>query len=173
MNIFGERIFLRAIEKEDCEMLLELINDPETEMMLGGSSWPVSHEAQIKWQEQQIGNNDILRCVICHKNNLKSLGTIMLSDINYKNGTAEIHIKMKKDGGRGKGYGTEAIAAMIKYAFDELRLNCIYANVLSYNNISKRLFEKCGFKQEGLLKSRVFKAGKFVDVYSYSIINNS
>ena len=37
MNIYGDKIFLRAIEKEDCELLLELINDPEIEIMLGGA----------------------------------------------------------------------------------------------------------------------------------------
>ena len=64
MNIYGDKIFLRAIEKEDCELLLELINDPEIEIMLGGNSWPVSHDAQIKWQERQIDNKSILRCIM-------------------------------------------------------------------------------------------------------------
>ena len=38
MNIVGERIILRAIEEQDNEILLELINDPKTERMIGGYS---------------------------------------------------------------------------------------------------------------------------------------
>ena len=87
----------------------------------------------------------------------KAVGTIILSDIDQKNATGHIHIKMSKDGGRGKGYGTDAINTMVQYAFEELRLNCIYANILTYNEAPIKLFERCGFKRDGVLRQRVFK----------------
>lgn len=65
---------------------------------------------------------------------------------------------MLKDGSRGKGYGTEAVTMLVKYAFEELRLNCIHANILSYNASSIKLFELCGFVKEGVLRFRIFKA---------------
>lgn len=172
MIIYGEKIVLRAVEAEDNDMLLELINDPETETMLGGSSWPISRAEQLSWFEKQEKKQDVLRCIVAIKETEKAVGTVILSDINQKNGTAQIHIKMSNDGGRGKGYGTDAIKTMIKYALAELRLNCIYAEILTYNEISKHLFEKCGFKQEGVLRSRVYKGGKYVDVLSYSILKS-
>ena len=70
----------------------------------------------------------------------------------------------------GNGYGADAIMAMTKYAFDELRLNCIYANVLSYNKISQHTFEKCGYERDGVLRSRVYKNGEYIDLFVYSII---
>ena len=42
MNIYGKSIVLRAISESDASLLLQMINDPETERMLGGSSFPVS-----------------------------------------------------------------------------------------------------------------------------------
>ena len=44
MNILGDRVALRAISMEDATLLMELMNDPDTEKMLGGSSFPVSLE---------------------------------------------------------------------------------------------------------------------------------
>lgn len=171
MEIIGNKVLLRAIELEDCDLLLRLINDPETEMMLGGFSFPVSSSEQEMWIRNQSKNNNILRCIVTDRNNpQKGLGTVILSDIDYRNGLCQIHIKMAKDIGRGKGYGTDAVKTLSQYAFNELRLNCIYAEVLDYNRISQRLFEKCGYKREGLLRSRVFKSGKYVDVYSYSLL---
>jgi RimJ/RimL family protein N-acetyltransferase len=79
---------------------------------------------------------------------------------------------MSKDGGRGKGYGTDAVNTMVQYAFKELRLNCICANILSYNEASVKLFERCGFKREGVLRQRVFKKGHFVDMLAYSKVVN-
>ena len=168
MLIYGEKIVLRAVEESDNAMLLSLINDPDTEMMLGGSSWPVSEAEQLKWFEHQEKSRDVLRCIVALQENSKAIGTIILSDIDQKNATGHIHIKMSKDGGRGKGYGTDAVNTMVQYAFEELRLNCIYANILSYNEASIKLFERCGFKRDGVLRQRVFKRGKFCDLFYYS-----
>ena len=170
MLIYGEKIVLRAVEKADNTMLLSLINDPDTEMMLGGSSWPVSESDQLKWFEHQEHSRDVLRCIVALQNDGRALGTIILSDIDQKNATGHIHIKMLKDGGRGRGYGTDAVKTMVRYAFEELRLNCIYANILAYNDEPIKRFERCRFKKDGVLRQRVYKKGKFVDMLAYSIL---
>lgn len=168
MIIFGDKIVLRAVEEDDNAMLLSLINDPDTEIMLSGSSWPVSEAEQLRWFEHQERSRDVLRCTVALKVDGKAIGTIILSEIDQKNATGHIHIKMSKDGGRGKGYGTDAVNTLVSYAFDELRLNCIYANILAYNEASIKLFERCGFKRDGVLRQRVYKKGQFVDLLAYS-----
>lgn len=170
MIIHGDKVVLRAVEESDNAMLLSLVNDPDTEMMLGGSSWPVSEAEQLKWFEHQERSKDVLRCIVALQEDEKAIGTIILSDIDQKNATGHIQIKMSKDGGRGKGYGTDAVNTMVRYAFEELRLNCIYANILFYNEASIKLFERCGFKRDGVLRQRVFKKGKFIDMLAYSKI---
>ena len=170
MIIHGDKVVLRAVEESDNAMLLSLINDPDTEMMLGGSSWPVSEAEQLKWFEHQERSRDVLRCIVALQEDGKAIGTIILSDIDQKNATGHIHIKMSKDSGRGKGYGTDAVNTMVQYAFEELRLNCIYANILSYNEASIKLFERCGFKKDGVSRQRVYKKGKFIDMLAYSKI---
>lgn len=173
MVIIGENIIIRAIEREDAELLRSLINDPDTEKMLGGSSWPVSKAEQTQWIEGQFGNHpEIRRGIITLKHDNQAIGTVILSNIDQKNGTAEIHIKISKDGYRGKGLGADAIRTVVQYAFNEMRLNCIYALILANNETSRKLFEKCGFMQEGLLKERIFKGGHYLDQLSYAIIRN-
>lgn len=171
MLIYGKKIVLRGVEQCDNDMLLSLINDPDTELMLGGSSWPVSELEQLKWFENQERNKESLRCIVATQENTKrAVGTLILSEIDSKNGTGHIHIKMSKSEGRGKGYGSDAVMALTQYAFNELRLNCIYANILPYNDASIHLFEKCGFKRDGVLRARIFKKGEFFDLYSYSLV---
>ncbi|MED4694895.1 GNAT family N-acetyltransferase [Peribacillus frigoritolerans] len=170
MNVIGEKVLLRAIEISDKEVLLEIINDSHTEYALGGWSFPVSSLNQEEWIKDQKPNADILRCMIIDKKDNKTLGTVILSDIDYKNGNAEIHIKLLR-GVRGNGYGFDTINTIVKYTFNELRLHCVYAHINGYNIPSQKLFEKCGFKKEGLLKSRIFKKGEYHDVIILSIIN--
>ena len=153
MNIQGEKVTLRAISSQDATVLLELMNDPEIEVMLGGSSFPISSEHQLHWIESLSGSSDCLRCMIAPvEEPEKGVGTVILNPIDYKNGTAEIHIKLDRTTGQGHGYGTDAIRTMVRYAFSELRLTCVYAYVLRYNLPSQKVFQKCGFQQEGILR---------------------
>ena len=139
--------------------------------MVGGSSWPVSREEQEIWQKNQIGRKDIFRCIIAEKNTENSIGTIILSDTDYKNGVSQVHIKISNEF-RGKGFGTDALNTIVKFAFFELRLNCIYAEILSYNSASIKVFEKCGFRKDGVLRERIYKNGQYCDVITYSILNH-
>jgi len=170
MNIIGEKVCFRAIEIADKDALLDIINDSETEHSLGGWSFPVSSLNQEEWIKALKPNTHILRCMIVDKKDNKIIGTVILSNIDYKNGNAEVHIKLLGNA-RGKGYGTDTVNTLINYAFNELRLNCVYAHVNSYNNPSQKLFEKCGFIKEGILRKRIFKKGKFHDVIPLSILN--
>ncbi len=50
---------------------------------------------------------------------------------------------------RNKGYMTQAIRSVVRFAFDGLRLHRIEANVMPRNPASRRVLEKCGFREEG------------------------
>ena len=169
MIIYGDLVKLRAIELKDNEMLLELINDPDTEMMVGGYSQPKSLDDQIAWfKANGNGNDTTLRYIVASVEDDQPLGTVILSNIDNKNGSANIDIKMSKSVGRGKGFATDAVNTLLKYAFKELRLNCIYAVILEYNTKSILLFERCGFIHEGVLRQRVYKNGNYFNQHIYS-----
>ena len=167
MNLKGKKVLLRAIEEEDLKCLLEIINDENIEKMLGGFSFPISQENQKLWYSNLKIEENQLRCVVDIEG--ICIGMVILSDIDYKNGTAEIHIKLQNSKIRRNGYGYDALRTIILYAFQELRLNCIYSYVLDYNIPSQNLFKKLGFKRDGILRERVYKNGEYNDLVSFSI----
>lgn len=171
MNIKGEKVILRAIEPKDNPILLEMINDDATEFMLGGWSFPISQKKQEEWTDGLKNDPNTLRCAIDYAGN--AVGVVMLTDIDYKNGNAEVHIKLAVNEARGKGYGTDSLSTIVRYAFEELRLKCIYARISKHNQSSQLLFKKCGFVEEGILRNRLFKKGKYIDVISFSIIKEN
>ncbi|MEY8336467.1 GNAT family protein [Lachnospiraceae bacterium 62-35] len=171
MNIAGNKVILRAMEEQDRGMLLSLIQDPEIEKVTGGYTSSISYVNQMDWFCAIPDSAGNLRGIIADRESPEAgLGIVMLSHMNLENGTAEIYIKLMKSV-RGKGYGGDAISALVSYAFHELRLNHIYSNILDYNTASRRLFEQCGFKQEGMHKSRVYKDGYYRNVCVYGIGN--
>lgn len=172
MNIIGEIVYLRAIEPNDKSLLLELINCPDTEYMLGGKSFPISEYNQAKWIENLTNTDKTMRCIIVDKASDVAVGTIILTDIDYINGNTQIHIKLSESY-RGKGFATDAIKCVLDYAFKELRLKTVYSEIIQYNVASIKLFEKCRFKCDGVLRSRIFKRGSYYDVFSYSYVNQT
>ena len=72
----------------------------------------------------------------------------------------------------GKGYATEAARAVVRSAFDQLKLNRVYAHHMVRNPASGRVMEKVGMKREGLLRQRVRKWGVFEDVVLLAILHD-
>ena len=60
----------------------------------------------------------------------------------------------------GMGYGTEALSAMTRFCFDNTELRRLQAEVDVRNAASRRMLEKCGYRQEGLIRQ-----GKMVSVW--------
>lgn len=169
MMIKGERIQLRAIELRDAEVLRELINDPDIETSVAGWSFPVSEFDQLQWIKNLGSDKSTMRTMIEVIDSKMPIGTVILSDIDFKNGHAEIHIKLLKQSQK-QGFGKEALNLTCEYAFKQLRLNCIYASVNEDNIASKSLFQTAGFSVEGLLRDRSFKNGKYINTISLSRI---
>lgn len=172
MIVHYEDITLRAIEESDLELLKEMINDPETENMTGGYSYPVSSYQQRKWFEGLYNRQHELRLIIDTEQH-GPIGLVMLTNIDWKNRSAQTHSKItSRNDLRGKGYGTKASRALVEYAFQQLNLHCLYSHTLDYNVASQRVRQKCGFKKEGILRQRIYKNGEYHDVVVWSILRD-
>lgn len=70
----------------------------------------------------------------------------------------------------GKGYGTDAMKIMLRYAFTELNLRRVTLSVFGYNPRAVRSYEKAGFRHEGRLRGALLKDGKRWDMLYMGII---
>ncbi len=68
---------------------------------------------------------------------------------------------------KGKGIVTEAVKLITDYAFNNLDIICIQANVLGNNPASMRVLQKAGYANQGILKNSVIKNSKVLDEYLY------
>jgi len=70
----------------------------------------------------------------------------------------------------GKGYGTDAMAVILRYAFMELNLRRVSLNVFSYNQRAVRSYQKNGFVIEGVSKNMLERDGQFWDLIWMGIL---
>lgn len=171
MIIKYDDIILRAIEEEDMELLREMLNDPVIEHMTIGTNIPVSKRDQSNWFANWHNSNEIRLIIETEEHG--SIGSVGLTEIDWMNKTGLFYSKLATSKNiRGKGYGTKATNALIKFAFEELNLHCIYSIIIDYNIASQRVKEKCGFTKDGILRSYTYKNGQYHDAILYSIVNN-
>lgn len=72
----------------------------------------------------------------------------------------------------GRGYAREAAAAVIRFGFESLGLNRIYAHHMSRNPAAGKVLVAAGMQREGLLRQRVRKWGVYEDVVLYAIVRD-
>ena len=70
-----------------------------------------------------------------------------------------------------KGIVTTAVGLLTKYAFENLKLEKLFAGIFEGNEGSKRVLEKCGYELEGIARKAVFKNNIFLSEYRYGIVN--
>lgn len=163
MEIYGEKVKLRAMEPEDMELFRQLMNDPETEKTTVGRNMPVSKYQQMKWYESAVSNRDLLRFTIVELETGKAVGLYSAMKIDWQNRSIFVSYKIASDA-RGKGLATDAQFAFFRYAFEEMGMHKIDESVLDFNAASKRVAKKVGMKPEGTKREAVFKNGSYHDL---------
>jgi RimJ/RimL family protein N-acetyltransferase len=76
------------------------------------------------------------------------LGFVRLEYIEWAHGAAMVRLGIGDPNERGRGFGSEALRLILRYAFDELNLHRLMAVTSDYNPGAVRFFERAGFTVE-------------------------
>jgi RimJ/RimL family protein N-acetyltransferase len=99
----------------------------------------------------------------------KLIGMNALRHIDREHAQAEIACWVGKDWWN-QGFASEAGEAMIRFGFETLQLNRIYAYYMTRNPASGKVLTRIGMREEGILRQRVRKWGVFEDVAVLAIL---
>jgi RimJ/RimL family protein N-acetyltransferase len=157
------------MEADDMELYREMANDPETERLLGGWSFPIAPCEQEAWYQKAVTDKKNLRFTVVARETGEAVGMVNLVDLDWKNGSAFQGIRLAASG-RGKGYGMDAVMSLMRYAFEELRLHRLNSSIIQYNFRSQKMYERCGWKIEGKKEQAVFRNGRYWDLLITGIL---
>lgn len=164
MNLYGKKVLLRAMEEDDLEKIRKQTNTAEFERMIVGWTLPLSAKDQKEWFQSYKNSMDTIRYIIETVED-GAVGMMGIGKIDWKNGIAnDLGMRIFKNEHRSKGLATDGWMSLLRYIFDELRLNRVNASALTYNAASLRVLEKVGFKIEGTQRQAVYKNGKYHDI---------
>ncbi len=167
IQLTTERFILSSFTVEDAAALTELADDFE----IADTMISLPHPFPPSYAREWITASGPATFAVHERTTNRLAGCAELRDIEADHNQAELSFWI----GRpfwGRGYASEAVAAVIRHGFDSLGLNRIYAHHMSRNPASGRVLQKLGMQQEGLMRQRVCKWGQYEDVYLYAILQS-
>ena len=81
----------------------------------------------------------------------KAVGRVKGWEVSPHNGYVQLGYDVAP-GMRGRGIMTEAVRAILRYLLTDVEANRVYCSVRTANAASRRVCEKCGMQQEGVLR---------------------
>lgn len=153
VQLSTDRLHLTPINMDDASGLHALASDNRVSALSLNIPHPFPEGAAQTWiAEQQAGWKDGTRrsFAIRVAETGAFIGVAALV-VNRKGSKAELGYATLPSAW-GKGYATEACRAVVRFAFEELRLTRLTANHLTENTASARVLEKLGFREEARLQ---------------------
>lgn len=164
----GKRIYLSPMNIEDYKIYTKWLNDETLSRGLGNMKLLFSELAEKEWIERE-SKGDNFNFSIIDKNSDTMIGSygLELKDQVSKRYHVGGFIGEKED--RGKGYGTEALELVTKFAFEILNANTLFSGIYSFNEASLKAAKKAGYKVAGKFREAYYYNGEYYDEYMVEI----
>lgn len=163
-TIDAPRVRLRWLTEADVDSLYAVFSDRR--MMRYWSSPAMTERAEAEDYLRRIhegfGARSVFQWGLERKEGGQVIGTCTLFHLDPANAKAELGYGLAS-AHWGKGYMTEALTALLDFAFASLKLRRLEADVDPRNENSLRILDKLGFQREGLLRERWNVAGEIQD----------
>ncbi|MCZ2127662.1 MAG: GNAT family N-acetyltransferase [Anaerolineales bacterium] len=172
--IYGKKIRLRAVEREDIKKFHEWVNDPQVTINIS-MYLPMSLEDETAWFEgfSKMDRHERPLAIEIRKNKTwKIIGNCGVFNLDFRNGNAELGIMIGDKTEWNKGYGTDAMTALSRHCFETLDLHRVYLRVYESHVRAARAYEKVGFVLEGKQRDAVYKNGKHENVLMMSLLRS-
>lgn len=172
--IFGVRVRLRAIEREDLSYFVQWINDPEVQSGLM-ISLPLSKAQEDDWFANCLKRPPAeypLAIEVAEGGDWRIVGNCGYFDVDWRVHSGEVGILIGDKQYWNQGYGTEVMGLLVKHGFETLNLNRIYLQVYETNLRAIKCYEKSGFIHEGRKRQAMYKNGQYIDVLMMSVLRS-
>ena len=158
------KIEIRKFLKKDIKNKIRWINDNENNTYLH-YNLPLVFENTIEWYEKNKKNNKRYDMVIEYNN--IPVGVIGIINIDKKKGEYYITLGEKKF--KRKGISFIASKKILDYAFNDLKLEKVWLCVDEKNIAARKLYEKIGFRLEGILIKDIYFKGEMINRCMYGL----
>lgn len=166
-----ERLILRELRDEDLVAAHRMLSDPEVMRYVGKAP----HRELSETQAFLTKNRDVfrdrtgVRWAITHRGSGAFIGSCGHWRLIKEHRRSEIGYDLSREHW-GQGLMQEALTAVLRFGFTRLDLHSAEAQIDPANDRSRRVLERLGFRQDGLLRENFYFAGQFTDTGVFTLL---
>lgn len=171
-ELISNRLYLRKFSQDDSKEIFEGFRN-QKEFLYYTNKNKITLEEQknsLKDIDEKYKDNNYYNWLITLKDTKQIVGAINFN-VNLRNDSVMFNYAIDNRF-TGKGYMTEALEVVKNFAFDKMKVHRFEGGCVVTNIASKRVMEKCGLIQEGILKDYVKLSDGYHDMYMFAVINN-
>lgn len=170
-TLTAERVVLRWLTREDLPALFSIFSNAE--VMRYWSSTPLADEEAagrlLEDIHESFRRQRLFQWGLARRADDLVIGTCTLANLDPANRRAELGFALGRPWW-GQGLAGEGLRTLLRFAFGELGLNRLEADVDPRNSASIRLLERLGFRREGYLRERWRVGGETQDSVFYGLL---
>jgi RimJ/RimL family protein N-acetyltransferase len=159
----GTLVYLRPLEADDAEVIHRWFEDTRIATLMGELPRSLSRRRQQYESNVADQGSGYFLFVICRLEDDRPVGRTDLFDIDRQNGSAAFGITIGDPASWGNGYGTDAVNALVDFAFGQLRLERVWLDTDAHNARAQAVYAKAGFVREGVLRRAFYQDGRWSD----------
>ena len=165
----GALVRLRALEEADAERLNPYFNDPEVLENLT-MIFPQPLEGFLEFWRAQRSDPDRINFAIEVRETGETIGACGLEGLSLA-AAPELGLWIGRPWWN-RGYGTDTVRTLCRFAFREMNLHRVTLHVYATNPRGIRAYEKVGFRLEGTQRLDMFKGGRWVDSHVMGLLED-
>lgn len=159
--IITDRMYIADAKETDIEAIMEMERHKDNRNFI----WQGTYEEH----KSEIERDDYMLLVFKQKDNYETVGFALIFLDNKSERFELRRIAVTK---KGMGYGREALTALIRYAFEELKMNRFWLDVYPDNHKGIKLYEGIGMHRDGILRHNYKSERGYLDMIVYSILKH-
>ena len=161
---------LRALERGDVGSLIRWVNDAAVMLYLSQAvAYPASEREGCRWLEE-LSRSHTERVFAIETLEGRLVGSVGLHAIRWIDRKAELALMIGERDCWNRGYGSWAVRETLRRGFEEMSLRRIYLRVASDHDAAIRVYRKCGFQSEGLLRKDRYVGRGYADTLMMSVL---
>lgn len=174
----GGKVLLRPFADADLDGLRAALRDPEVRRLTGSvhdeaEEFAPEDPAEVAglrdWYASRATQRDRLDLAVVDNTDGGCVGEAVLNQWDPANRSCNFRILLGP-AGRGRGLGTEATRLIVGYGFERLGLHRISLEVYAFNRRAHHVYEKAGFRAEGVLRQALRYRDEWIDATVMSIL---